>query len=83
MTDAGLIATESDAALRRRVHTRLGRLVSYPRAIDVRVTDGVVQLSGAVLAKEHEGLLHQVMNIPGVRRVVNALTPTVPRTLAR
>lgn len=65
---------ENDAQLRAQVHTRVSRLVSHPRAIDVRVKGGVVQLSGAVLAKEQDGLLQHVCAIPGVQRVVNAMT---------
>lgn len=65
---------EDDALLRARVHSRVSRLVSHPRAIDVRVRGGVVQLSGAVLAKEQGGLLQHVVAIPGVQRVVNTMT---------
>lgn len=67
-------AAADDAQLRQQVHTSLGRLVSHPRALDVRVSGGVVRLSGAVLAKERDGLLHQVSAMPGVQRVVNTMT---------
>jgi len=63
----------ADAELRAEIQSRLGRLVSHPRAIDVRVENGIVRLSGTVLASEREGLLLQVQQIPGVHRLVNAM----------
>lgn len=65
---------QADAELRDRIRARLGRLVSHPRAIDVEVEHGVVRLSGHVLAKERDGLLLQVQEIPGVQKLVNAMT---------
>jgi osmotically-inducible protein OsmY len=65
---------QSDAELRDQIQTRLGRLVSYPGAIDVTVQDGVVRLSGRVLAKEREGLLQQVHGMAGVQKLVNAMS---------
>jgi osmotically-inducible protein OsmY len=62
----------SDAELRDRIQHRLGRLVSYPGALRVDVDQGVVRLSGRVLAKESEGLLAQVQQMAGVRKLVNA-----------
>lgn len=64
----------SDAELRDRIQGRLGRLVSHPRAIHIQVDDGVVRLTGRVLAKERDGLLEQVQQMPGVEKVVNAMT---------
>ena len=58
---------QSDARLRDDIRARLGRLVSHPRAIDVQVEDGVVRLSGDVLSAEREGLLEQVIAMPGVQ----------------
>lgn len=65
---------QSDAELRDQIQARLGRLVSHPGAIDVSVSDGVVRLSGRVLAKEREGLLQQVQEMPGVQKLVNAMS---------
>ncbi|HET8745450.1 MAG TPA: BON domain-containing protein [Ramlibacter sp.] len=65
---------QSDADLRDQIQQRLGRLVSYPGAIDVGVDNGVVRLSGRVLAKEREGLLEQVQQMAGVQKLVNAMT---------
>lgn len=65
---------QSDAELRDRIQQRLGRMVSHPRAIHVGVDNGVVRLSGRVLAKECDGLLDQVQRMPGVHRLVNAMS---------
>lgn len=65
---------QNDAELRDRIQARLGRMVSHPGAIDVSVGNGVVRLSGRVLAKERDGLLAQVQQMPGVQKLVNAMT---------
>jgi hypothetical protein len=65
---------QADAELRDRIRDRLGRLVSHPRAIHVKVDGGVVRLSGDVLVKEREGLLVQVQEMAGVQKLVNAMT---------
>jgi hypothetical protein len=65
---------QADAELRARIQARLGRLVSHPRALDVRVENGVVRLSGDVLARERDGLLLQVREMAGVLKLVNATT---------
>jgi osmotically-inducible protein OsmY len=65
---------QSDAQLRERVRSRMGHLVSHPHAIEVSVEDGVVRLSGQVLAKELDGLLSQLTDMQGVRKVHNALS---------
>jgi hypothetical protein len=64
----------SDAELRDRILNRLGRMVSHPGAIDVDVDNGVVRLSGRVLAKERDGVLAQVQQMPGVQKLVNAMS---------
>jgi osmotically-inducible protein OsmY len=64
---------ENDARLREAVRTHLDGLVSHPRAVEVEVSDGVVRVSGQVLAMELDGLLSQLVRIPGVHRVHNAL----------
>lgn len=65
---------QTDAELRDRIQSRLDRMVSHPRAIEVGVDNGVVRLSGRVLAKERDGLLQQVQQMPGVQKLVNAMT---------
>ena len=75
---------QQDAQLRGLIQSRLGRLVSHPRALDVRVENGVVRLSGHVLEREREGLLLQVQEMPGVQRLVNAMTAhETPEGIAR
>lgn len=65
---------QRDAELRDEIREALGRWVAHPRAIDVQVENGVVRLSGDVLSKEREGLLLQVLKMPGVQKLVNAMT---------
>jgi len=73
----------SDAELRDRIQHRLGRMVSHPGALRVDVDQGVVRLSGRVLAKEREGLLAQVQQMAGVHQLVNAMTAhDLPREIA-
>jgi hypothetical protein len=75
---------QSDAQLRDQIQTRLGRLVSHPGAIDVSVSNGVVRLSGRVLAKERSGLLDQVQQMAGVQKLINAMTAyDDPQEIAR
>lgn len=64
---------QTDDQLRERVRSRMGHLVSHPRAIEVTVEDGIVRLSGQVLAQELDGLLTQISEMKGVRKVHNAL----------
>ncbi|MBC5781834.1 BON domain-containing protein [Ramlibacter sp. USB13] len=64
----------SDAELRDRIQQALDRMVSHPRALHVAVEEGVVRLSGRVLASEREGVAAQVQRMPGVRKLVNATT---------
>ena len=64
----------NDAELRDRIREALDRMVSHPGALNVSVDNGVVRLSGRVLAKEREGLLEQVQRMPGVQKLVNAMS---------
>ena len=64
----------SDAELRASVQELLGRTASFPGAIHVHVEDGTVRLSGRVLAQERDALLHQVLQTPGLQKLVNAMT---------
>lgn len=63
----------TDTQLRERVRSRIGHWVSHPRAIDVDVDEGVVRVSGRVLASELDGLLSRLTGVAGVRKVHNAL----------
>jgi uncharacterized membrane protein len=65
---------DADApVLEARVRSRLGRVVSHPGAVHVMSADGVVTLSGQVLASELDGLLAAVRSVPGVGGVENHL----------
>jgi osmotically-inducible protein OsmY len=63
----------SDGALTDRVRSELGYLVSHPSSIEVTTKDGMVQLSGPVLAHEVDRLVNQVARIRGVKNVENRL----------
>jgi osmotically-inducible protein OsmY len=64
---------QSDAQLRERVLSRLGHWVSHPAAIQVEVENRIVRLSGQVLLQELDGLLSRLKEMPGVRKIHNAL----------
>ena len=75
---------QGDAELRSSIQSALDRMVSHPRALDVSVADGVVRLSGRVLASERDGLIAQVQRMPGVLRLVNAMSAhDDPQEIAR
>ena len=60
--------------LQNRVRSRIGHLVSHPRAVTVEVIgDGRVRLTGHVLEQEFDTLLNEVENVAGVRHVDNQL----------
>ena len=52
-----------------RVRAELGRLVSHPSAIQVRVNGRTVTLVGDVLADEDKQARHAIKRIPGVKNV--------------
>jgi len=62
-----------DAVVEERVRSRLGRVVSHPRAIDVAVQDGRVTLSGPILESQVESLLSATRRVRGVTEVENRL----------
>jgi osmotically-inducible protein OsmY len=67
--------TISDDVLRERVRARVADLVVRPDAVEVDVEDGVVRLSGRVLPAERDALLSDLIDLPGVARLRNALSP--------
>ena len=74
----------SSASLRDRVQAALDRMVSHPRALDVSVEQGVVRLGGRLLASERDGVIAQVQRMPGVQKLVNAMTAhDDPQEIAR
>ncbi len=64
---------ESDGQLHERIRARLGHVVSHPKAIDVRVEQGGVVLTGQVLANELDELLAEIKRMPGVASVRHEL----------
>jgi hypothetical protein len=58
-----------DVVLVERVRARLGRMVAHPHAVRVSAAQGIVQLSGPILAFEHPPLMAAVRRVRGVRDV--------------
>ena len=67
----GRFATQfvDDSVLEARVRSDMGRAVSNPGAIAVMADNGIVTLSGPVLASEVDRVLSRVSAVPGVREV--------------
>lgn len=65
----------SDEVLVQRVRARLGRVVSHPHAVEVAAQDGVVTLSGAILAHELARCVDAMKRVRGARDVLNRLEP--------
>ena len=63
----------SDEVLIERVRSKMGRIVSHPSAIDVKVNQGRVILSGRVLKYEQQDLLEGVRSVRGVIDVEDQL----------
>lgn len=63
----------SDDVLEARVRSKLGRVVSHPSAIEVKAVDGLIILTGEILAKEEHPLLDSVITISGVKNIENCL----------
>ncbi|MNT00329.1 hypothetical protein D3C72_1347570 [compost metagenome] len=62
-----------DATLEARVRERVGRYASRPEAIAVRVSNGMVTLTGVILDREVDDLVAVIGRLPGVRRVEDRL----------
>jgi hypothetical protein len=52
-----------------RVRATIGRYISHPGAIEVAARDGVVTVSGPILAREVDDLMCAVHSVRGVRTV--------------
>jgi uncharacterized membrane protein/gas vesicle protein len=63
----------SDDVIEARVRSKMGRVVSHPHAIRAAVSDGIVYLSGPILADEVKHLLKCVKSVAGVRSVEDHL----------
>jgi uncharacterized membrane protein len=64
----------SDAELVERVRAKLGRVVSHPHGLRVSASEGRVELTGPILAREVDTLLECVRRVSGVREVHDRLT---------
>jgi osmotically-inducible protein OsmY len=64
-----------DRRVEERVRAKIGRVVANPGELEVHSSAGVVTLSGAVATEEADALLRSVQTVPGVRQVVDRLTP--------
>jgi BON domain len=62
-----------DLQLIERVRAKIGRLVAHPHAIQVGANQGRVTLSGPVLAREVDRLLHAVRGVHGVSDIEDQL----------
>ena len=62
-----------DVVLVERIHSKLGRIVSHPSAIDVVASNGSVTLRGDVLEAEVRDLVSRVSSIRGVVATRNEL----------
>jgi hypothetical protein len=63
----------SDEALALRIRSRLGRVASHPRAIEVDCRDGDVILRGIILERELRALLRSIRSVRGVRSLRSEL----------
>jgi len=64
-----------DEKLVERVRSKLGRVVSHPRAVLVEVSDGLVTLAGDIFADEARRAVRAVKHVRGVREVEDQLQP--------
>lgn len=66
-------APMSDGAVLEHVRARVGEVLGREDAIEVSVENGVVRLAGTVAPEERDALLTQLIYMPGVVRLRNAL----------
>ena len=62
-----------DDTLVERTRSKLGRVCSHPRALDVEARDGEVTLRGPIRAEEADLVIAAVATVRGVRNVVDQL----------
>jgi osmotically-inducible protein OsmY len=67
----------TDAVVRERVRSRLGRLVPHPHQVDTVVHEGVLALHGFLPNTDRRRLVKELGRVPGVRRVEDLLAPAV------
>lgn len=63
----------ADSVLEARIRSKLGRVVSHPHAIEVRVVDGRAILTGPILAAEAVPLFEVISSIAGLKTIENLL----------
>ncbi|HVI25819.1 MAG TPA: BON domain-containing protein [Xanthomonadaceae bacterium] len=68
----------SDDRLQARIRSQLGRLVEHPHAVEVKVQNGRVVLSGNAHADEIDALVDAVEAMRGVEAVDSRLHPAEP-----
>jgi uncharacterized membrane protein len=68
-----LVCSEAvaDDVLKARIRSKLGRLVSHPHAIEVKVVDGRAILTGPILAAEVVPLFEVISGIAGLKSIEN------------
>ena len=66
-------AEATDRVLEARIRSKMGRVVSHPHAIKVKVSDGLVTLCGPILADDLHPLLDAVIANSGVKNIDNRL----------
>ena len=62
-----------DRILDQRVRAVIGLSNSHPRAIEIHVAEGKIELRGPILAAEHEATLQRVRSVRGVGEVIDHL----------
>jgi len=63
----------TDDVLLARVRSRIGHLVSDPRAIEVKTDHGLVSLAGKVGVRDAQKVIKTIASIPGVSALENHL----------
>jgi uncharacterized membrane protein len=62
-----------DDVLVARIRSKIGRVVSHPHPIEVRVENGTASLEGPILESEVDSLLKAAWSVPGIKGVENRL----------
>lgn len=63
----------SDETLVAQIRSEMGRYVSHPGSVEVTASNGVVTLTGDILASELEPFVAKVKSMPSVSEVDNRL----------
>ena len=63
----------SNDVLAARVRSKLGRVISHPSAVGIKAVEGLIIVSGPILADEVQPLLDSVIGIHGVKNIENHL----------